>query len=172
MNKFKIYLALLASAFLFGCAAPAQVNEMAAKETTTMVFNPKFHKNIKLTESGSIGETYGMIKGEDFEKAVFRTLKNLELVAVNSEPSYNLSVQFMSAEQPLLGLDFEVTSKIKYTLIENETQKVILNKTILAPYTATFSDAFVAANRLKLANEGSVRKNIMQFLQELSKIDG
>lgn len=59
---------------------------------------------------------------------------------------------------------------IKYLLIENSTQKVLINKTISTPYTAHFSDALIGVTCLKLANEGSVRINIMSFLKELSEL--
>ena len=35
------------------------------------------------------------------------------------------------------------------------------------PYTADFSAAFVATERLRLANEGSIRTNIGQFMDKL-----
>ncbi|MCJ8349386.1 hypothetical protein [Moritella sp.] len=171
MKQIRFIFILLASGLLFGCASPANVDEMAAKETTTMVFDESFKKSIKLEKVGNIGVQYGLIKTEDFELALFKSLKNLDLIAINKAPDYELSAQFMDAEQPIFGADFEVNSKIKYVLIENKTQKVLIKKVISAPYTATMSDALIAATRLRLANEGSVRMNIMSFLETLSALD-
>ncbi len=39
--------------------------------------------------------------------------------------------------------------------------------TIDTPYTADFSAAFVATERLRLANEGAIRTNIGQFMDKL-----
>jgi hypothetical protein len=170
MKYFRLLLILALSSFMYGCASPAQVSHMEIKDTTTMVFNKKFVKAIKLAPIGNISETYGMINADHFESALFLSLKQLDLIAINNKPRYELSVQFMSAEQPLFGIDFEVTSKIKYILIDKNSNKVIINNTILAPYTASFSDAWIAAKRLKLANEGTVRLNIMKFLEKLSSL--
>ena len=46
-------------------------------------------------------------------------------------------------------------------------QAPFLAVTVSAPFTATFSDHAVAVVRLKLANEGSIRRNIAQFLDQL-----
>ena len=46
----------------------------------------------------------------------------------------------------------------------------ILKETIIASYTAGFSDSVVAVKRLRLANEGSARENIHELLKALSKL--
>ncbi len=46
----------------------------------------------------------------------------------------------------------------------------ILKETIIASYTAGFSDSVVAVKRLRLANEGSARENIHEFLKALSNL--
>jgi hypothetical protein len=38
-------------------------------------------------------------------------------------------------------------------------------------YTAKFSDAFIALERLKLANEGAGRENITELIDRLYKLD-
>ena len=76
----------------------------------------------------------------------------------------------MSVAQPLLGLDMTVTTHVRYTLKDTQSGSVVLDKMLVASYTATVGDAFVGAKRLRLANEGSARKNIGLFLEELSKL--
>ena len=72
-------------------------------------------------------------------------------------------------DQPLIGFDMTVTSHIAYSLVRNATQEAVLQETIVAPYTATVGDAFLGVKRLQLANEGSVRENVRQFLDKLYK---
>ena len=43
----------------------------------------------------------------------------------------------------------------------------MFDQTITEPYTANFSDAFLAVERLRLANEGAMRVNIGTFLKAL-----
>ena len=50
---------------------------------------------------------------------------------------------------------------------ELETKDVTFDQKISASYTATFGDAAYGPTRLKLANEGSIRENIRQFIEKL-----
>ena len=73
-------------------------------------------------------------------------------------------------DQPMFGLNFEVTTHVRYILTDRESGNVVLNETVVAPYTATVGDAFVAIKRLRLANEGSGRKNIEGLLDLLASL--
>jgi hypothetical protein len=42
-----------------------------------------------------------------------------------------------------------------------------MDQTVLTPYTANFSDAFVGMGRLRLANEGAMRENIREIISRL-----
>jgi hypothetical protein len=50
----------------------------------------------------------------------------------------------------------------------------VFARTIATPYTAKANDAFLAVERLKLANEGAIRTNIARLIEELMalRIDG
>ena len=67
----------------------------------------------------------------------------------------------------MFGFNFTVTSTADYLLRNNETKDVTFNEKIFTPYTASFGDAVYGPNRLKLANEGSIRENIRQFVEKL-----
>ena len=41
-------------------------------------------------------------------------------------------------------------------------------QTIVSPYTATISDAFIGIERLKLANEGAIRESIKSGIEHIS----
>ena len=47
---------------------------------------------------------------------------------------------------------------------------MVLNETVVAPYTATIGDAFAAIKRLRLANEGSGKANIQGLLDKLAEL--
>ena len=71
----------------------------------------------------------------------------------------------------MFGLNFEVTTHVKYILTDRESNgSVIMNETIVAPFTATVGDAFAAIKRLRLANEGSGKANINGLLEKLSEL--
>jgi hypothetical protein len=81
-----------------------------------------------------------------------------------------LTAHLVKLEQPLIGLDMTVTATVTYTLIERSSGKTTWEKTLVTPYTAKFTDAFFAVERLKFANEGAARANIAQLISELSQL--
>jgi len=71
----------------------------------------------------------------------------------------------------MFGLDFEVTTHVRYILTDSDNNgAVVLNETVVTPYTATIGDAFAAIKRLRLANEGSGKANIQGLLDKLSEL--
>jgi hypothetical protein len=50
------------------------------------------------------------------------------------------------------------------------TNKVVLREIIRTPFTAGFGDSVIGIKRLRLANEGSARVNIIAMLKRLSDL--
>ena len=74
-------------------------------------------------------------------------------------------------DQPIFGLNFEVTSEVEYTLIESRTSKVLWREIIRTPFTAGIGDSVIGIKRLRLANEGSARANITALLKRLGELN-
>jgi len=72
-----------------------------------------------------------------------------------------------SLDQPFFGASLTVTATVKYTLIDRASGKAVYERVLATPYTAAFSDAFMAMERLKLANEGAMRANISRLIEDL-----
>ena len=66
-----------------------------------------------------------------------------------------------------MGFDMTVGSTVRYSLIETQTRKEVYARVIQINYTAKMSDAFIGSQRLKLANEGSVKTNIEALVNDL-----
>ena len=62
-------------------------------------------------------------------------------------------------------MTFDVVSNVEYKLTRNGQVRVF---PVTATGTATVSDAFVAIERLRLANERSMKENIRIFLAQVS----
>jgi hypothetical protein len=60
-----------------------------------------------------------------------------------------------------------VTPTVDYTIVD-AAGATVLSERVVSPFTAQFSDSFLAVERLRLANEGAIRENIRQFLALLS----
>lgn len=103
-----------------------------------------------------------------FKKALKESLKMTQLLApASSRGEYELSVDLESVDQPFMGASMSVTSAANYLLINNATHDVTFDQRIEATYRAKFGDAILGMKRLRLANEGSIKKNIRIFLERL-----
>jgi hypothetical protein len=71
----------------------------------------------------------------------------------------------------LFGFDLKVTATAEYILKAKSTGQVIYSKTYATPFTATISDSFSGIQRLRMANEGAVRNNIEQVIDDLISIN-
>jgi glucose dehydrogenase len=166
-------LTLIAAAALSaGCATASKPNDMVATPATLV------HRN-----SGSVSvevaggrETNPMwtsqISNDAFAQALRDSIQKSGLFSTvtDSGANYKLSVFLGKVDQPLFGLSLTVKMEVTYTLIDARSGKTLWQKDIASQYTAHPSDAFVAATRLRLANEGAARANIQQALAELSTL--
>lgn len=172
MNKFVFSILLLA--VLSGCATPARIDQMTAKKIDTLkIVNETPLRNSLSLKGVSGGEStnplwLSKVGSDDFKQALEQSLKTAMLLAADqSKGSYLLSTTLVSLNQPWVGLDLQVIATVEYSLEERATGRKVFSTTISTPYTATFSDAVLAFERLKIANEGAVRENIEKIIDEL-----
>lgn len=103
----------------------------------------------------------------EFQQALTQSLQANTMLATGA-PRYHLDANLENLDQPALGgFDMTVGSRIRYKLTDIATGKPAFEKAIETEYTANFSDAFAGVERLRLANEGSIKKNIGLFLEAL-----
>jgi hypothetical protein len=163
-----------------GCATPARVDQMTVSgQPTQRVAETPLRDNVAVRDVTGGQETNPMWKSNvssgEFALAIEGSLRTVGLLALNRQAGrFMLTAHLQSLEQPVFGLDMTVTASVNYSVVERATGKEVFQKTVVAPYTAKFGDAFVAVERLKLANEGAIRTNISQLIDELFrlKIDG
>lgn len=171
MKLVKFTFVLVVCAYLLGCASGAKMENMV------------FHGDQK-EYSGEIQENMGLgevsggkktnpawtseIDNEAFSGAVKESLISQGLYSANGK--YRLEVSMLKVDQPIFGLDLEVTTYVRYILTSVDSGAVVFDETVIAPYTAGVGDAFVGVKRLRLANEGSAQKNIEGMLKKLSEL--
>lgn len=108
------------------------------------------------------------VDNPEFAAALENTLRVHALLAGPDKPGrYNLSATLVSMDQPFIGASFTVTSTVRYALVDAANGASALEETVTTPYTAKFNDAFLGAERLRLANEGAIRENIGEFIRRL-----
>ncbi len=102
-----------------------------------------------------------------FKSALGASLDGAGLSAADAAGcAFPIDVNLLGLSQPSMGFDMTVTSHVNYKVYNSGGEPYLL-ATIDAPFTATMSDAFMGVERLKKANEGSIRMSIQQFFDKL-----
>ena len=169
-----ILLSLLVGS-LVGCASAARLDKMAVTNISQQKFSDRspFTKAIFLQGVSGGKETNPLwqsnVNNSEFEGALKVSMQAHGLLAVDENRGrYLLNAKLVNLDKPFVGFDMKVTSTIRYTLTLKGRNNPMLDDSITASYTATVNDAFLGAERLRLANEGSIRENIRQFLKKLA----
>ncbi len=175
MKSIKFLLVVGLATFLVGCASAAKMEEMAyaGPGAQQKVYDDELQREVRVGAVSGGTETSAAWTSEigtaAFSGAVRRSLDEQGLLSESGK--YELTVMLLQVSQPLVGLSMTVTTSVQYILRDSGSGEVVLDQTVIAPYTATVGDAFVGTTRLRLANEGSARKNIEGLLDELSKLE-
>lgn len=109
------------------------------------------------------------VSSEAFEGALKASLLQAGMLGQAGQAPLTLEANLISLKQPLFGLDMTVTATVGYQ-VKDASGKAVLVETIVTPYTATVGDAFAAIKRLRLANEGAIRKNIETLIGKLEAL--
>jgi hypothetical protein len=170
-------LCLFTALFFIGCATPARVDEMRISSMDSARYNgntPLKNNVIVTSVTGGKGTNplwVSKISSECYKDALMDSLMAVKLLSEDIEAAdYDLRVELLKVKQPLIGLDLSVTTVIEYWLTRTSDNKEVYHNVIEATYIADFSDAFIAIERLKLANEGSGRLNITRIIEQLYKL--
>jgi hypothetical protein len=166
---------------LTGCATPAQTEMMVVDKGLAGRVQPSspMYGNVGIKDVTGGSETnpawLSKVGSAEFERALEDSLRAAGLLAQSRDSGrFLLSAHLQKLDQPLLGVDITVTAVVVYTVWQRASGANVYEKTISTPYTAKFSDALYGPTRLRLANEGAIRANIGQLVDELSRlrIDG
>ncbi len=172
MNK-SIYITLIFSLVIIisGCATPANQKAMAIRvDEASSLSNKNLHKLFEVGNVSGGKETNPLwtsqVDNASFKLALVDSLKSLNYLAADNNASFKIDAILQELKQPIIGLNFDVTSVVTYKL---EGGGLTKNYPITATGTATVSDAFLGLERLRIANERSIQENIKSFLNVLSK---
>ena len=168
----RYFSVLIIAGLLAGCASPARVDQMVATPQAGVTLPD----NSPLRAAMVVGSVIGgertnplwtsEVDNPQFQQALEKSLQAAGMLATG-DPKYRLNAALVKLDQPIIGFDFEVVSHVKYTVVEAASGKQVFERTMDAAYTAKMSDAFVGVERLRLANEGSIRTNIAKLMDAL-----
>lgn len=169
-------LSVVAAVGIGGCAAPARVEQMSisASDVSNIATPPELRSNVAIHDVTGGKETNPMwmsnVGSAEFEQALEASLRAGGMLAPSrAAGKYMLTAHLEKLDQPAFGVNFTVTATVQYTLSERATGKDVFIRKVTTPYTASFGDAVLGVERLKLANEGAIRANIAKFLEDMAK---
>jgi hypothetical protein len=167
MKKLFILLSALA---LTACASASKPGAMIAELTDETIIDD----NSPLREAISVGEITGgketnplwtsKVSNEGFAEALRQSFAAHAMLATQ-DGAYRLDAEMMKLKQPIMGFNATVTSTVSYTLTDLETDDVVFEEIVTEAYTAKMGDALLGVERLRLANEGSIRTNIATLIK-------
>jgi len=88
----------------------------------------------------------------------------------SDEGAFELKGTIVEVSPPEGLLDAGVTTIVRYVLASKQDGAVMFDKTIESLHVATFSDSPLGIERVRKANEASVKKNIAMFMSLLAKV--
>jgi len=106
------------------------------------------------------------VDNNGFKNALIQSINVMGYGSSNDKAKYFIDAELQKLDKPIIGITFDVTSTVNYRVSGEGFQK---DFPISATGTATFSDAWAGLERLRMANEKSMKENIKLFLIELAK---
>lgn len=176
MRAYRI-LPLLLAAALAGCAAGADSNMMTASLQPHLAAKPgtALYQSVGIASIAGGQDTNPLLMSKvsdsDFKTALKNSLLQHQLHAVGPD-KYTVTAEIQALDQPMIGLDMSVTSKVHYKVTRVSDKAVVYDKVISETHTATVGDSPVGVERLKLANEGAIKRNISAFIAEIALVRG
>lgn len=167
----------VACVFASGCATPARSDQMAisAAAVTRLTVPQALKGSIAIRDVTGGRETNPLwmssVGSGEFERALTDSLRASGMLSPNRQDgAFLLTADLGKVDQPFMGFDMTVTTTVTYNLAERATGRNVFQQSLSTPYTARMSDAFLGVERLKLANEGSVRSNIERLIESLTRL--
>ncbi len=161
---------LAAMSGLAACATPSQPISMASPIAANVAVSDGDVGYRSVTAVNVTGgrETNPLwtsqVSNEAFRTALESSLGEAGYIGAEGR-QMTVSASMARLEQPLFGLDMSVTSRVRYTV--SQQGWTVFDETITASGSASPSDALIATERLRLANEASMQANIHQFLMRM-----
>lgn len=111
----------------------------------------------------------GALSDAAFRDALDDALRQKDYI-ISSGASYKLDAEVLEVKQPMIGFNYEVVTKVHYTLTNAKSGKTVYNDVLTLPYTAVFGEAMDSSVRMRIATARALRENIMHFLRILATL--
>src|SRR4051812_18663806 len=148
-RRILVILALIAPA-LAACATP---QAMTIDSGAIVSSNPKY-RNAVAVRSVTGGQVMNVltvmgVANEPFQAALENSLAATGYLARSGTPKFYVEAKIVNLDQPLIGLDLDVTASVTYEVSGGGATATYPVRTT---GHATFSDSPIAADRMRVAN--------------------
>jgi hypothetical protein len=159
---------------LGGCATGALPTEMVATPTPITTVSPgeNGYQQLRVASVQGGSETNPLwmsnISNADFQAALESSLRGVGYLSTDPALAHlQVTASITDLQRPMAGIDMSVTSKVRYTVSPVGGGAPVFDGTVAATGTARFGESLLAIERLRKANEASIRANIASFLEQL-----
>jgi ABC-type uncharacterized transport system auxiliary subunit len=174
-------LLTLAAALLCGCGSPSQSLTMTVPQADLLQLRTwvpdalKFNVELDPVQGGEKTSSWwgSHVSGMAFQNALEDSLRGVGMLPASStQPArYQLKTTIVALVQPLVAAHTEVAVSIRYQLIDKTDGKLLYERYLRTAGSADFTDAMLSQpERMRLANEDAVRKNIVAALRDLMAV--
>lgn len=167
-------LALVLLVGVTGCSFAPKVTRMVPEGDDVTFASTDASLVVGTVQGGEESSAWegSKISPEEYRLALIQALQQSNLFTeiaseAGGEADYELATFLLSQQQPAVGLGMTVDLVVRYQLIDRNSGSDVFNDRIVSSYRAGVGEAFVGAKRLRKANEGAVRENIKQLLQQI-----
>lgn len=171
-KKLWLSLLILTAVFLTGCATSASQNAMSMGiGDIPAKLNPELKGNVSIRNVSGGQDTNPLwiskVDNQGFKSALEQSLIAIGYMAPRgSTAKYQVDATLQNLEQPSFGLTFDVKSTVTYAVNSENGQKIF---PVTATGSASTSDAFIGMERMRIANERSIKENIKFFITNISE---
>jgi hypothetical protein len=170
----KYILMLICAGFLTGCASPATLQGMRPQSLALQNKHP-FSVSVQVTGGRNTNPLWtSEISDDAFIQAIRESISEsgaFHSVLTTGSGDYLLEVILVNVDKPLIGLDLTVNMTANWKLTHVPSNKIVYQQLIPQRFTGIFGDSIFAIKRLRLAEEGAARGNIMEGLTQLSHLN-
>jgi uncharacterized protein YcfL len=167
------FAAALLSFALVGCSTPATRGAMTPQGIVVSKHNP-YSVHVQTSGGAETSATSGSNISDAELKASIEDIviqsKVFKSIVQGAGGDYELSVRVVSLSKPLFGATFTVEMEAAWSLTKQADRSVLMRKSVKSSGKATMGEAFVGANRLRMAVENAARDNISQGLMAVGEL--
>lgn len=153
---------------LGACASAARPEAMTLLPSTVAAASAgdAGYQSIRVTSVQGGGDTNPLwmsnVSNAEFKQALESSLTATGYF--NADGPYSLTATMIDLQRPMAGIDMTVTSRVRYSVLD-QSNGIVFDDTVAASGTAKFGDSLMAVERLRMANEASIRENIKAFVE-------